>query len=636
MLFADETMQDETIPSPIMTRHLKNRLSTALYGLLLVTSAVGAQEPSAEMLLINVEHRRVVSLDGPWHAIVDPYETGYYDYRRRPYDASPEPSNAAFYRDHRPRDRAELVEYDFDAAPTLNVPGDWNSQNERLFYYEGTVWLRRTFDLDAKSDATGRRFFLHFGAVNYRADVYLNGVKLGVHEGGFTPFDFEVTRLVRPRGNSVVVKADNTRRRDAVPTLSTDWWNYGGITRGVSLVSEPAFFIQDYAIQLKRGASRTIAGYVRLNGAAPGERVTIAIPELGVEHEVPTNAQGLARFEFDAPALVPWSPDAPKLYEIQVRTAAQTLRDDIGFRTIETRGGQILLNGKPVYLRGISIHEENALKGARAHSEADARQALGWARELGCNYVRLAHYPHNEHMLRLADRLGLLVWEEIPVYWTIDFSNPAALANAQRQLSEVITRDRNRAASIIWSVANETPVTPERAAFLRSLIEHTRRLDPTRLVSAALETHVEGEVTVVDDPIGRHLDIVAFNEYRGWYGGSLDDAPQARWEVRYDKPVIISEFGGSALAGRHGARDERWTEEYQDYLYRQNLAMIERIPHVTGMSPWILADFRSPRRLLTGVQDGYNRKGLISNQGVKKQAFYTLRDFYRRVEARDH
>lgn len=586
----------------------------------------------AEGLLTNVDHRRTVSLDGAWHYIVDPYETGYYDYRRRPYDMQPGGGpNAAFFRNHRARDKAELIEYDFEASPTLQVPGDWNSQSERLFYYEGTVWLQRSFERGPARP--GERLFVHFGAVNYRAEVYLNGTKLGVHEGGFTPFNFEIGAVVRPGRNDLIVKVDNTRRRDAVPTLSTDWWNYGGITREVRLVEEPAVFVEDYAIQLKPGTAHRIAGFVRLNGAAAGERVTVAVPELRIEQVVAVGADGTGRFEFDAPALQRWSPEVPKLYEVVVATGRQSLRDEVGFRSIEARGTQILLNGRPIYLRGISIHEENALTGARAHSEADARQALGWARELGCNYVRLAHYPHNEHMLRLADRLGLLVWEEIPVYWTIDFDDPATLAAAERQLTEMITRDRNRAATIIWSVANETPVTAAREAFLRRLIERARQLDPTRLVSAALETHDEGGVTVVSDPIGRYLDIVAFNQYRGWYGGSLDDAPQARWEVRYDKPVLISEFGGDALAGRHGARDERWTEEYQAYLYQQNLAMIEKIPQVTGMSPWILADFRSPRRLLPGIQDGYNRKGLISSQGVRKRAFYTLRDFYRSVEA---
>lgn len=583
---------------------------------------------SAQALLTHVDQRQSTSLDGDWHAIVDPYETGYYNYRRQPYDAQPGGSTAAFYQDHHAQDKQELVEYDFSASPTLKVPGDWNTQSERLLYYEGTLWLQRRFEAPAAD--TQRRRFLHFGAVNHRADVWLNGHKLGTHVGGFTPFNFEVTALLRPGANSLVVKVDNTRHADAVPTLSTDWWNYGGITREVRLIDEPQVFVQDFALQLKKGSLRMLAGFVQLSGARPGEAVTLQVAELGLSRSAVVNDAGLAAFEFEAPTtLQRWSPRSPRLYEVTVTTAHQSLRDRVGFRSIEVRGSEILLNGEPQYLRGISIHEENPLRGGRAHSAADAAQALGWALELGCNFVRLAHYPHNEHMLRLADQLGLMVWEEIPVYWTIAFDNPATLANARQQLSEMMVRDRNRASVVIWSVANETPPGELRNAFLGELVRHARSLDDTRLLSAALETHDEQGVTVVDDSLGAQLDVVAFNQYRGWYGGSLHDAPQARWAVRYDKPVIISEFGGDALQGLHGSRDERWTEEYQEYLYQQNLRMIERIPNVRGMSPWILADFRSPRRVLPGIQDGYNRKGLISSQGLKKQAFFTLREFYR-------
>lgn len=582
-------------------------------------------------LLTNVEHRQKVSLNGDWQFIVDPYETGYYDYRRRPYDQQAEASDAAFYRNHRSSDKRALVEYDFDASPTLHVPGDWNSQREALLYYEGTLWLKRSFDFAPLY--AGGRAFVYFGAVNQRAEVYLNGHKLGAHEGGFTPFNFEATGLLKPRDNFLVVKADNTRRAQAVPTTSTDWWNYGGITREVWLIEEPPVFVQDHVLQLKKGSLQVLAGTLHLAGATGREQFTVSIPELHIEQALRTDAAGTASYEIEVPALQLWSPAAPKVYEVRVQTRLQTLRDEIGFRQIETRGSEIMLNGAPVFLRGISLHDEATLQGRRANSEADALQALSWAKELGCNYVRLAHYPHQEHLLRMADKLGLLVWAEIPVYWTIDFTHPETLASARQQLAEMITRDRNRAAVIIWSVANETPVSAERQAFLRNLVALARTLDGTRLLSAALETHQEGDLTVVSDPIGEVLDIVAFNQYRGWYGGSLDDAPQARWAVRSGKPVLVSEFGGGAVAGRHGARDERWTEEYQDYLYRQNLAMLMKIPTLRGMSPWILADFRSPRRLLAGVQDGYNRKGLISDQGVRKQAFYTLRDFYRALAA---
>ncbi len=582
----------------------------------------------SEGLLTNTDNRHSTSLGGTWNYIVDPYETGYYNYRLEPYDQEKEPSNSAFFKNYHAQDKSELVEYDFDKSPSMAIPGDWNTQKENLFYYEGTVWFKRSFDYQKQN--ASNRVFVYFGAVNYKADVYLNGRKLGTHEGGFTPFNFEVTALLKPKDNFLVVKVDNKRFKEAVPTVNTDWWNYGGITRDVALIEEPKTFIQDYHIQLKKNAGNTIAGYVQLNAAADGEVVHIEIPELGLDHAMTTH-NGHDTFEFASEKIKYWSPESPKLYEVFVKTKYQRLRDDIGFRTISTDGPNILLNGKSVFLRGISIHEENTQRGARAYSEADALVALTWAKELGCNYVRLAHYPHNENMLRLADRMGLLVWEEIPVYWTVDFASAATLKNAKQQLTEAITRDKNRASIIIWSMANETPPSAARNAFLLSLIEHSRALDPARLLSAALERRAkEGDplTQVLDDKIGEQLDIVAFNQYIGWYGGKPDDAPKAKWEIGFNKPVVVSEFGAGALQGLHGSRDERWTEEYQEYLYEQTLLMLENIPNIRGVSPWILTDFRSPKRLLPGIQDGWNRKGLISNRGIKKKAFFTLRGFY--------
>jgi beta-glucuronidase len=398
------------------------------------------------------------------------------------------------------------------------------------------------------------------------------------------------------------------------------------------LIEEPAIFISDYFIQLKKNNNSVITGYVALSNPVKDQKITICIPELKIEKEVQSSAEGKAVFEFKvdtkkAGTIKYWSPESPKLYQVIIKMADQILNDNIGFRTIEVKGPDILLNGKSVYLRGISIHEE--YKGHRATSESDDLALLSWAKELGCNYVRLAHYPHNEYMVRLADKLGLMVWEEIPVYWTVDFKNEATYKNAQNQLTEAITRDKNRACIIIWSMANETPLSEARNSFIINLIQSARALDNTRLVSAALLTRNDKGVGILDDSLGEYVDILAFNQYTGWYGGDLATAPDAKWTTPYNKPVVISEFGGGAKQGLHGSKDERWTEEYQEYLYQQNLLMIEKIPNIRGMSPWILTDFRSPRRVLPGIQDGFNRKGLISENGEKKKAFFVLQEFYK-------
>jgi beta-glucuronidase len=593
--------------------------------LLLVTICVCSQTTiSSQELITNIINRDTTSLNGAWNYIVDPYESGYFSFHQEPYDQKNVGSPSAFYNNYHAKNKQELVEYDFDKSPAMTIPNDWNSQSEKLLFYEGTIWFKKSFDYELKDK---KRLFVYFGAVNYKAEVYLNGKKLGIHEGGFTPFNFEISTIVKPKDNYLVVKVDNTRRQDAVPTVNTDWWNYGGITRDVLLVEEPETFVQDYSLQLKKGYKNTLAGFVKLNNQKGDEKVTVSIPELNITQEIKANSA----FELGAANIKYWSPENPKLYDVFVKTNSQTIKDSIGFRSIETKGADILLNGKPIFLKGISIHEENAT-GGRGSSEADALRLLNWAKELGCNFVRLAHYPHNENMVRLADKMGILVWEEIPVYWTIDFTSESVLQNAKNQLTEVITRDKNRASVIIWSMANETPQSDLRNQFLKELINHAKSLDPTRLLSAALMHRDVNGVSTVDDSIGESLDIVSFNQYLGWYGGNLDDAEKIRWATPYNKPLVVSEFGGDAKQGLHAAKDERWTEEFQEYLYQQNLKMIEKMPNIRGLSPWILVDFRSPRRNLPGIQDGYNRKGLISNDGLKKKAFYTLRDFYNRID----
>lgn len=586
---------------------------------------------ATEAPFISAASREALSLNGRWHIIVDPYDNGYVNYRLERFDAAAKPTGGYFL-DQKPASPSQLIEYDFDRSASLNVPGDWNSQDDKLLYYENTVWYRRLFDFTPA--APGARQFLYFGGANYEADVYLNGAKLGRHVGGFTPFQFEVTGKLRPAGNSLVVRVNNQRRPEAVPTVNTDWWNYGGLTRDVRLLETPATCIRDFALQLQPGAEHRVRGYVQLDG--PAQPVRVEIPELKSAVTATPDAAGRAAFEFVLPGVELWSPEQPRLYAVTFTAGADRLTEKVGFRTIETRGPDILLNGKSIFLRGISLHEENPLRGGRATTAAEARLLLGWARELGCNYVRLAHYPHNEHMARVADELGILLWAEVPVYWTIHWDNPATYANAENQLTELISRDRNRASVIIWSMANETPISPARTAFLKKLVAHTRALDPTRLISAAMERHSppdDPSTSIVEDPLAEVTDLVSFNQYIGWYVGLPDDCAKAKWIINYNKPVIISEFGGDALQGRHGDRLTRFTEEFQADLYRQTLPMLDKIPQLRGMTPWILCDFRSPRRALPQIQDGWNRKGLIGENGTRKQAFYVLQEYYARKAA---
>ncbi|TWI69809.1 beta-glucuronidase [Pseudoduganella lurida] len=579
-------------------------------------------------LLQNVFARSHVSLNGRWNYIIDPYEMGYYDYRHEPFDRSPK-GPQGFYEDLQPKTKNDWVEYNFDLSPNMKVPGDWNSQAEKLSLYEGTVWLRQVFDAQPKE---GKRYFLYFGAVNYESHVYLNGKKLGTHKGGFTPFQFDVTGKLAKGRNFVVVKADNTRRQDEIPTVNTDWWNYGGITRDVLLAEVPDTYIADYKVQLAKGDLKRIEGFVQVAGAQPAQTVTVEIPEAQLKTTVRTDAAGRAAISISVRSLRYWSPEDPKLYQVKIAAGPDSVADRIGFRTIETRGRDILLNGKSIFLRGISLHDENPLIQGRLRGEGDMRMMLQWAKELNANYVRLAHYPHSEKMARLADEMGLLVWAEVPVYWTISWQNADTFRNANQQLTDLVVRDRNRASVIVWSIGNETPVSEPRNVFMRKLAGTARGLDDTRLVAAALEVHREGKEVVVQDPLADALDLASFNEYAGWYWSNAKDMLTYRFRIDYDKPVVITELGADALAGYHADADTRWSEEYQELLYQNQFKLLTAIPGLRGMTPWVLTDFRSPRRQHPYFQDFWNRKGLVSDTGQKKKAFHALKAFYDGVQ----
>lgn len=589
----------------------------ALFTLLLgFTTVLQAQNT----ILQNVYARRVLSLNGYWQTIVDPFDAGYYDYRLQ---VSP----TGFFKNKQPTDKSDLVEYDFTKAEQLKVPGDWNTQADRLFLYEGSIWYKNNFSYTKRPKT---KSYLYFSAVNYIADVYLNGDSIGRHEGGFTPFHFDVTNKIKDGDNFVVIRVNNERKPEAVPTVNSDWWNYGGITRDVLLVETPDLSVDDYLVRLASGRYDMIEGFIQLNEAKAGTEVLLNIAELKIRQKLVTDVTGKATFGIQVKPQL-WTPETPKLYDVCIQNGGEQLIDRIGFRQIKTQGKNILLNGTKVFLSGISIHEEAPYRQGRIYSKEESVTLLSWAKELGCNFVRLAHYPHNEHMVRAAEEMGLMVWSEIPVYWTIHWDNQATYANASSQLKEMMNRDMNRCAVVIWSVANETPHSSARDVFLTSLVKQVRMKDNTRLLSMAMEvTGTENNVSQVKDNMSQYVDIISFNNYLGWYGGTTEDCKNRGWNIPYDKPFMVSEFGGGALYGLHGDKEERWTEEYQEELYRNTLEMYDRVEGFAGTSPWILMDFRSARRQLHGIQDFFNRKGIISERGERKKAFYVLQEFYKK------
>ncbi|MFC0633537.1 glycoside hydrolase family 2 protein [Brevundimonas balnearis] len=599
-----------------------------------LTGAVAATEPLAHAqapgaapapaLIGALPNRSRVSLDGRWKLILDPFDVS---------GRKPGPRRN-FWEDRPTTDDGPLVEYEWASSDEIAVPGDWNTQAPELFHYEGPAYYRR--DVEGPP-ADGRRRFLVFEAVNYRSRVWLNGEPIAEHEGGFTPFEVEVTDRLRPGANSLVVRADSRHGPETLPALDFDWKNYGGVTRSVWLVDTPATFVRDAFVRLEHG--RILADIVVDGPDAGGAPVRLDLPDLDVGAEAVAGSDGRVRLSLAAPpGLRLWSPETPVLNTVSIAAGGDRWIDRIGFRTLETRGREILLNGRPRFLKGVAMHEERlGTEGGRVTTESEARALLTQVKALGCDFVRLAHYPHGETTVRLADELGLIAWAEIPVYWEdVAYDSAATLALARTMTAEMIVRDRNRCSVGFWSVANETPQTPERLAFLRTVISDVRALDATRLVTAALNKNVDvggvrdGETRlIVADDLGRDLDVVAMNQYEGWYGRRTPgEIRQVSFGTTWEKPLLMSEFGADALHGHHGPRESRWTEAHQAWLFEETLEALAASGIFAGVTPWLLKDFRSPRRWHGRFQRGWNRKGVIDETGRRKLAFDTLRRFY--------
>jgi beta-glucuronidase len=552
--------------------------------------------------LIEMGGRARISLNGAWHFTRDLFDEGL----RQKLFADP-PTPPAEWR--KPRD------FDEWAAEEIAVPGCWNLAHPEWLMFEGAGWYARRFDWQGEAP----RLFLRVGAANYAARVFVNGRFVTLHLGGSTPFCVELTAHVRPGENYLLIQVENRRRPDRVPMHHFDWFNYGGLYREVDLLPLPTVFLRDLRVAWRDGA---IAVEIMLSDPITAT-AQITIPDLGIAQDLAlTGGRGSITIAAQ-PDL--WSPESPRLYDVVVECGEDRVTECVGFRNVAVDGEQILLNGQSIYLRGICVHEDDIELG-KSTSEADLRRRVAHAKELGCNLLRLTHYPHHERMAEIADEVGLLLWEEIPVYWAIDFTNPDTYADAENQLLELIARDRNRASVIIWGVGNENAETNARFFFMSRLAEAARRADPTRLISAACL--INRQTFKIEDRLADCLDIVGLNEYFGWYEPDMSLLERLLTSSRPGKPVVISETGGDALAGHHGPASELFTEEKQADIHRQQLEILDRIPYVRGYIAWLLYDFRTERRQ-TRFQRGLSRKGLIAeDKATKKQAFAFLAAHY--------
>ena len=557
--------------------------------------------------LVNAHGRPVQSLDGIWRLTLDPFEEGLRQ-RWYAYDDAPPESWPV------PRD------WQHDAGEPAPVPGCWNLLRPELLHYEAAVWYVR--DFDAAASTPDEAVLLQFGAAAQRAEVFLNGRHLGGHLGGSTPFTLDATAALRAGSNRLMVMVETARRPERVPMHHFDWFNYGGLHRSVTLLRVPRVHVRRFSAHLGADGQHIV---LRVWLSAPVEARAIA-NLLGASLPI-TIREGYGEAILTATPRL-WSPADPHLHEVTLRCGTETLHERIGFRRITTEGTRILLNGEDIFLGGVCVHEDD-LELGRCTDGADIARRLAHLRALGGNFLRLAHYPHDERVARACDEAGVLIWAEIPVYWAIDFANPATLADARNQLEELIARDANRASIILWGVGNENADTEARLAFMATLAQAARAADPSRLVTAACL--INRATFQIEDRLAEHLDVIGLNEYFGWYEQGFQGLGRLLSNSRPDRPVIISETGADALAGYHDAAAPLFSEERQVAFYEGQCATLARAPYVRGLAAWLLYDFRSLRRQ-TRLQGGFNRKGLVAeDKQTRKAAFATLAEGLRRL-----
>ena len=627
----------------------------------------------ADPLLGWIDSRKLTSLNGVWSYIVDPMNNGL-----------PETSFFGGFPQNKTQITGmELIEYNFESASKLNIPGAWNAQDERLFFYQGPVWLYKKINLSPSVDNLTH---IYFEGSNFRTKVFINGQVVGEFKGGYVPFNFEITEYIKEGENIILVQTDNSLDSTTVPTNKTDWWPWGGLIGDVYLVETPKAFIQNAYLQLKQNKKNEITFKLKLVNSKRNTKVSIEIPELNFKRSFYADQQGMVKKTIKLDPQL-WSPSNPKLYEVNISTSNDFISDRIGFRHIHTEGKKIFLNGNPIKFKGISMHAEPIGEAGPAFSKKHFQDLLRTSKDLNVNFVRAAHYPYSRHLAKVADEMGLLLWEEVPVYWNIDWSNPETLNIANNQISRLIERDWNRSSVGVWSIANETPFSDERMEFLKNLLETIELKDQSRLTTAALlsgseeqfkllvlvlaiqginsewvsskekfifksilsQANVTAEAKLnfsisIDDPLGELVDIISYNEYFGWYYTTfLAEQIQIKegtlrrlmFEIiediqitsPYNKPIHLSEFGAGA---KFGIKDSNkiWSEQYQAKVYNHQLRMILNNPQIQGITPWILKDFRAMLRPLPGIQDFYNRKGLIDENGNRKEAFKILQKFY--------
>ncbi len=506
----------------------------------------------------------------------------------------------------------------FIADSKLNVPSDWNSQNPDLLNYQGIVWYKTTFDFygPTKND----KVLLHFGGIEGKGVIYLNGQKIGEQHLAYIPFNFEVQNYLKKGENELVIAIDNVKLEANIKEENQEF-HYGGITRDVKLIILPATYIQDYQIMLDPNNPYVIKGFVQLSGQSiEKKKINLNIRGLQINEDLITDAYGKASFNIPNSDIDYWSPNAPHLYRINLKTDQDRLIDQVGFRTVEVQGSDILLNGTKIFLKGIDIKEEIPQRGGRAFEQEDAIFLLEKAKELGCNFVRLTHHPHNKFMVRMADRLGLMILEEISIAPYTSKSNTDNYNALNHTFRTIFQRDKNKASVIFWSFLNQGSKDDQSQQAIIPLLEEAKKSDPSRLITTVLESeniNASTSIRTVTNSLANYVDALSIRlDFPKNQAANSQILNYPKWRFIQNKPVL-------AFGYYHSKQNHDSLTEFQK---REAWELVQEIPGIQGFSPGSLMDFRSPQP--NNLNEEWNTSGFLTSEGELKSIFSTLQDFY--------
>jgi beta-glucuronidase len=538
----------------------------------------------------------------------------------------------------------------FSEGHPVAVPASWNDQFAEWRDYLGQTWYQTHFDLPWGWDATQQQISLRFGSVNYLAEVWLNGVRLGAHEGGHLPFTFDITSPVKPESNLLVMRVEGELAPDRVPPgnippdpknmfldqqqnyppASFDFFPFCGIHRPVLLTATPGDAITDLTVVTE------LPGHIKVAVNFRGEKASLVRVSLeNTDIQAASRVSGgTANIAFDVPNAALWSPASPHLYDLTVElTQGSTILDrytlPIGIREIKIEGNNLLLNGQPIYLQGFGRHEDFPITG-RGYLPAVIIKDYALMKWVGANSFRTSHYPYSEQMMELADRLGFLVIDETPAVglFFAKEGSERRLQLCRQYISELVSRDKNHPSVIMWSLANEPhSAVPEAKPFFRELYDLCKLLDSTR--PATIVSYVG-----VSEESFEFCDLMCLNRYYGWYTDSgrletgyanLESEIDALY-AKFKKPLILSEYGADTVPGHHAQPPDMFSEEYQADMLEQYSRVLRSKPYVVGEHVWNMCDFKTSQ----GVKrvGSLNLKGVFTRDRRPKLAAHRLRKMW--------